>query len=267
MRARSAVFDLYGDHLASRAGWAPVAAVVALTSECGIAGPATRTAVHRMVTQGWLEQRVVGGQRGYAATAAATARLDRAHARIYAMGPPDWDRCWHVVVPHLPPSRSVRDRAHGALTYLGYGRLGKDAWVSPWRSPEVPDVLDGLDVAYTDVHGPSASAPHTLATQVWDLRDLGEQYRDFRQRIPAPDDVADLAPEEAYRQRTDLVHRWRTFLFLDPGLPAGALPDAWPGHAARADFLAAAAALAPAASRFVDLALTSAGDRDRQGAS
>ena len=52
MHARSALFDLYGDHLLARGGRAPVAALVRLLEPLGIAAPAVRTAVSRMVRQG-----------------------------------------------------------------------------------------------------------------------------------------------------------------------------------------------------------------------
>ncbi|HZB33633.1 MAG TPA: PaaX family transcriptional regulator, partial [Streptosporangiaceae bacterium] len=55
MNARSALFDLYGDHLRDRGGRAPIAAVVKMLSALGIAAPAVRTAVSRMVRQDWLE--------------------------------------------------------------------------------------------------------------------------------------------------------------------------------------------------------------------
>src|SRR6185436_11860272 len=54
MQARSALFDLYGDHLRARGDRAPVAALVRLMAPLGIAAPAVRTAVSRMVRQGRL---------------------------------------------------------------------------------------------------------------------------------------------------------------------------------------------------------------------
>jgi DNA-binding transcriptional regulator PaaX len=43
--ARSALFDLYGDHLRPRGARAPVAALVRLLAPLGITAPAVRTAV------------------------------------------------------------------------------------------------------------------------------------------------------------------------------------------------------------------------------
>ena len=53
VHARSALFDLYGDHLIARGGWAPIAAVVGLLGGLDITAPAVRTAVSRMVREGW----------------------------------------------------------------------------------------------------------------------------------------------------------------------------------------------------------------------
>src|SRR4051794_11028319 len=45
VHARSALFDLYGDHLRARGDSAPVAALVRLLAPLGIAPPAVRTAI------------------------------------------------------------------------------------------------------------------------------------------------------------------------------------------------------------------------------
>ena len=68
MHARSALFDLYGDHLRARDDRAPVAALVRLLAPLGIAPPAVRTAISRMVRQGWLDPVLLPAGRGYALT-------------------------------------------------------------------------------------------------------------------------------------------------------------------------------------------------------
>src|SRR5215510_10289872 len=83
MQARSALFDLYGDHLRARGGRAPVAALVRLLSPIGIAAPAVRTAISRMVRQGWLTPVRSNVGAGYQLTVRAVHRLDEAAARIY----------------------------------------------------------------------------------------------------------------------------------------------------------------------------------------
>ena len=106
MHARSALFDLYGDHLLDRGGWAPISASVGLLGSLQISAPAVRTAVSRMVREGWLDP-VVRAARGYAVTARARERLREAHVRIYRTGAEDWDGRWHLVVVERTPDRNA----------------------------------------------------------------------------------------------------------------------------------------------------------------
>src|SRR6185369_10782287 len=121
MQARSALFDLYGDHLRPRGGRAPVAALVRLLAPLDIAAPAVRTAVSRMVRQGWLVPvRLVDGP-GYQLTVRAVRRLDEAAARIYRTGQPAWDGTFDLLVLEPPGRRADLARISATLTYLGYG--------------------------------------------------------------------------------------------------------------------------------------------------
>lgn len=259
MQARAAVFDLYGDHLAGSGYWAPIAAIVALTQHCGVQPPATRTAVSRMVSQHWLGAHRRHGLRGYAATPAGRERLRGAWHRIYDPGPASWDGQWHLVVLEPASERVARARLQASMTYLGYGRLAPATWISPHRSAELPGVLAGLGVRATDVLGPSRRNPEELVRTVWDLADLAMAYRDFTDTVPDRGQATRMPPERAYTERTELVHRWRNFMFRDPGLPGEVLPADWPGHLARERFLDVAQLLLPAARSFVCSALVEAG--------
>lgn len=267
MHARSAVVDLYGDHLRPYGWWAPVSAVVALAEGCGVHPPATRTAISRLVREGWLRAEARDGRRGYAATPLAQERLLGAHERIYATGPRGWDGTWHVVVVDHHGDRRRRDQVAASLGYLGYGRLGPATWISPWPSPELAATLDGHGAGWTGVTGqlrtgqdPAAAgapggAPARVASSVWDLGSLAGAYDRFVSSLPGAEGLADLDPPQAYRVRTDLVHRWRKFLFVDPGLPHEVLPGDWVGHRARARFLHLAEVLRPAAQSHVSRTL------------
>src|SRR5215470_7646681 len=102
MQARSALFDLYGDYLRSRGGRAPVAALVRLLAPIGIAAPAVRTAVSRMVRQGWLHPVRMPTGPGYGLTGKATRRLDEAAARIYRTDRREWDGHFDLILLDLP---------------------------------------------------------------------------------------------------------------------------------------------------------------------
>jgi phenylacetic acid degradation operon negative regulatory protein len=268
VQARSALFDVYGDHLRRRGGTAPVAALIRLLAAVDIAAPAVRTAVSRMVRQDWLEPVPTGDGPGYALTERAARRLDDAYARIYRTGPHGWDGQWHVVVADRPDGRSARERLASGLAYLGYGPLGAGTWVAPRAHPEVPAVLGAEGVRAETFHAAYDGAGGTLARRAWDLAAVAAAYERFEW---AAAELLEAAPADtdpdraAFSTRSRLVHEWRKFLFVDPALPPEVLPDDWPGARAALMFDAAATGLWPAASRYVDECLAATGRADGAG--
>lgn len=264
VRARSAVFDLYGDHLAPHGYWAPISGVITLLESCGIAAPATRTAVSRITSQGWLAPLQRNSVRGYAATAAGQERLGEAWERIYRAGSAGWDGRWQVVVTGRPRDRSQRDRVVGTLGFLGYGRIAPQTWLAARPAADLASSLDALGIDYSAFTTTDLPAAREVVARTWDLAELATAYRSFHEDTERlRDTVAEsLAPAEAYPVRAALVHRWRKFLFVDPALPVEVLPDDWPGQAARALFLEVADRLLPPARIFVSEALASAGGQN-----
>ena len=137
MHARSALFDVYGDHLRTRGSQAPVAAVVRLLAPVGIAGPAVRTAISRMVMQGWLEPVQLASGRGYRATELATDRLDRAADRIYRPTSPAGTAPGSWSSSRRRAERAARNRLRADLGFVGYAELVDHVWVSPFTRPEL----------------------------------------------------------------------------------------------------------------------------------
>jgi phenylacetic acid degradation operon negative regulatory protein len=146
VHARSALFDLYGDHLRARGARAPVAALVRLLAPLGVHPPAVRTAVSRMVRQGWLEPVRIDGLPGYALTARARRRLDDAAARIYrteagSQGSGEWDRTWHLSILREVPNARRREQLASQFAFLGWAPLSDAAWVGLRNDTEVDQIL------------------------------------------------------------------------------------------------------------------------------
>jgi phenylacetic acid degradation operon negative regulatory protein len=261
VNARSALFDIYGDHLLSRDERAPVAALVRLLAPLGISAPAVRTAVSRMARQGWLVPVKLPAGAGYQLTPRAVHRLREAADRIYRHDPPPWDGRWHVIVIERLADRARRERLRSALRYLGYACLDGATWISPRPSIELEPLLAteriGADCFLASYDGDSRH----LAARAWDIAGLAGAYAQWlgqvRQLLSAAD--GDQPDETVFAVRSELVHEWRKFLFTDPGLPAELLPARWPGARAAEVFHAEADRLLPAAARFVDCCLTGPG--------
>ncbi|GAB2839350.1 PaaX family transcriptional regulator C-terminal domain-containing protein [Actinoallomurus bryophytorum] len=256
MNARSALFDLYGDHLRTRGRSAPIASLVRLLAALDIAAPATRTAVSRMVRQGWLSPVRLPQGRGYALTAKAVRRLDEAGRRIYRDAPDVWDGSWHLLVIQHIPDRARRERLRAGLGYLGYAPLDDTTWLSPRPSAELEALFEVEGVRAERFASRYDGDAHGLVARAWDLDGLARAYErwlgDAEELLSTCTEPTD---EQAFAVRSRLVHEWRKFLFRDPGLPATLLPDDWPGGKAARFFDAEAARLLPAASRFVDRCL------------
>ncbi|HET9946242.1 MAG TPA: PaaX family transcriptional regulator C-terminal domain-containing protein [Actinomycetes bacterium] len=258
MNARSALFDLYGDHLRSRGGRAPVAALVRLLAPLGVAAPAVRTAVSRMVRQGWLQPVRLDGGPGYALTPRAVRRLDDAATRIYRTQAHGWEGTWHLAVTSLPGERSRRDRLRAGMTFLGFAQLDDATWIGPRWSEEVDSLLESEGVRAERFAARHDGDSIGLVRRAWDVEGLGRAYArwlsDAESLVstagPDPDD------ETAFATRSRLVHEWRKFLFLDPGLPRSLLPDDWPGEKSAEFFDSESERLRPGATRFVDSCLT-----------
>src|SRR5690348_1443762 len=173
MQARSALFDLYGDHLRSRGGRAPVAALVRLLSSLDIAAPAVRTAISRMVRQGWLEPVRLPTGRGYLLTPRARKWLDDAASRIYRTRETGWDGRWDLLVLETPAHRSARERLRNGLSFLGYAPLADSTWINAYPSPEVEQLLAAEDIGFARMRAQDDD-PVERARQAWDLQTLAD---------------------------------------------------------------------------------------------
>jgi len=256
MHARSALFDVYGDHLRSRGSQAPVAGLVQLLEPVGIQPPAVRTAISRLVAQRWLEPVQLPAGRGYRATQRAIRWLDEAGARIYRRVDQTWDGQWRLLLVDPPTDRSARNRLRADLTFIGFGELAPQTWVSPYERAELHEVLTR---AGADARRVRADAIEPPPVDAWDLDALAAAYDSFVDNADTLIDRASSADGDpdraAFAARFHLVHEWRKFLFTDPGLPDELLPDGWAGRTAAGLFTSEAERLKPAADRYVSRCL------------
>ena len=233
--------------------------LTACTGALGFTPEATRTALHRMGVEGWVEPRRVGRYAAYRLTARGVDRLEEAAARIYRLRAADWDGRWRVLVV---PGGALDPATAKELRWRGFGELGRGVWVSPHaHEGRVAGLLEGLraDDAVRLVAERSEDDA-TIVRRAWDLGDLRAAHAAFLELwadAPAPEDDG-----EAFAQRLRLVHHWRSFLFLDPGLPAALLPDDWLGDEAARCFAARYAALDDAAWRWYGELVASAAPHD-----
>ena len=263
MHARSALFDVYGDHLRARgdrARWRPWSGC---SRPLGIAAPAVRTAISRMVRQGWLEPVRLPAGRGYAATAGTAIRARRRRAPgSTAPATPRWDGSWHLLVLDPDPQRSARDRVRSGLAFLGYAELLATAPGSA-RSPR-PRSTQLLAREERRARAPRAhddrprrAGPRRAGTSTRSAAAYVEWLRGRATAARRPRHRAAARPDRRRRAAFAAAlpcscTSGASSCSPTRGCPPSCCPRDWAGHEARTFFTAEAERLLPGAARFVD---------------
>jgi phenylacetic acid degradation operon negative regulatory protein len=272
MRPRAALIDVHGLFLREYRGEVWVGTLLRLMEELGYNPEAVRVALSRMVADEWLSNRRIGRKSYYALTERSRRRLEEAAGRLFGVDSVAWDGRWRLLTYSVPEGRRAdRDRLRRELTWLGFGPLSSSTWITP--TPlferargvlEAQGLKEYVALFTAEHHGPGAD--RSLAEKCWDLAAINRRYSQFiadvRPRLlmarhgrgPLPDNACFVA-------QVRLVHAFRKFLFVDPGLPGSLLPRDWRGHEARRVFREYFALLDPGATRFFLAAFAAAPDR------
>ena len=260
VKARSLVFDLFGDYLRYRGGEVRLLSLVALAECFDVPEATTRVVVTRLRKEGWLASRREGRETVYSLTDAAWGLLDEGRARIFDRVTGPWDQQWRMVIYSVPETeRALREQLRKKLAWFGFGPLSPSVWLSPHnRLDEVRAAFADEPAVRLDVFRSRSAGPESdrdIAKRAWDLVELDRDYRElldvYRPRL-ARFRAAGPGGRQALVERMQLVHDYRRFPFRDPDLPGELLPDGWSGHRAHEVFLEAHELLRPAAEACVD---------------
>jgi phenylacetic acid degradation operon negative regulatory protein len=242
-RPTSFIFTLYGDmvHRLPGSGAIWIGGLIALMAPFGISAAAVRQAVSRMARAGWLAAERRGGRAFYAPTERGRRRIEGLSPRIY--GPiVEWDGRWRLLAYSVSErERERRDRLRKELAVLGWAPLSASTWISPSdgldaaREAAASIGAEGaIDLFSGEYRGPKSD--RELVAECWDLTAISQAYQGFieryeprlqRERIEGT-----LTDEQAFVERLWLVHDFRKFAYVDPGLPSELLPAHWPGTSA-----------------------------------
>ncbi len=260
-RPNSFIFSLYGDlvhrHVTDGSLW--IGSLVRLMASFGLSEAAVRQAVSRMSRQGWLAARRSGNRAFYAVTERGLRRIESLSPRIY--GPiVEWDGRWRLLTYSISEAnRERRDRLRKDLSLLGWAPISSSTWLSPRDAiTEVREVLEANGtIANVDLFVADYAGPHRdreLLNKCWDLEAIAGAYRDFirvyEPRLVREREASALHDEDAFVERLWLVHDFRKFAYVDPGLPSTLLPAHWPGTTAAALFRGYYAAIDRKSLRF-----------------
>jgi phenylacetic acid degradation operon negative regulatory protein len=240
LRPQSLVITLLGAYVypGDRPVWS--GGLVRLLSELGFSAGAARIALARLTRRELLARVRDGRLVHYRLTPRAVSLLDEGDRRIFSLGrdaqPADeWTILWHAV----PDERRLeRGRLARRLRFLGFGSIQDGVWISPHdREQEVVALLEELRLlghaAVLVGRAAALTDLEALVSRAWDADELTKRYRAFELAFEGHAPAAHrLDDREAFLVRTRLVHVFRQFPSLDPGLPDALVPT--DGHRARA---------------------------------
>ncbi|MDG5473046.1 phenylacetic acid degradation operon negative regulatory protein PaaX [Jeotgalibacillus sp. ET6] len=265
MNTRSMIFTLYGDYIRHYGNKIWVGSLIRLLNEFGHNDQAVRAAISRMNKQGWVQGEKKGNKSFYSLTQRGSARMEEAAKRIFKLKPEEWDGKWRMLMYTIPEEiRSVRDELRKELVWSGFGSLSTSCWISPHNLEEqVKGLIEKYEIGeYVDFFVADYIAPQTnqsLVNKSWDLNEINAKYKWFINEYK-PKYITDkeqilngkTLDAECFVKRTELVHEYRKFLFVDPGLPQELLPEKWLGDEAAYLFDAYYSELAQPALRFFE---------------
>jgi phenylacetic acid degradation operon negative regulatory protein len=194
-----------------------------------------RQALARSAAEGWVVSERVGRRVRWSLTPPGRRLLTEGAERIYSFGSNSgtWDSNWLMLILSVPESkRDLRHRLRTRLTWAGFGSPVSGVWVSPdvTRLREAQQIVNDLGLgtqamSFTSRYG-EIGEQESMVARSWDLTELKNRYEDFIDKFTG---LNPRGGEAVLRAQSQLVHEWRRFPFLDPGLPLELLPANWSG--------------------------------------
>ena len=202
-----------------------------LLSDFGFSTGASRVALARLARRDLISRVKDGRLVSYRLTDRAERLLAEGDRRIFHLGEDELEDdvvtiLWHT----LPEDRRLeRGRIARRLRFLGFGPIQDSTWISVGeRVDEVAGIIDDLGVrefcSLMTGQPYSALDLRPMIERAWDLPALNDRYDAFVARFAHAAEEARHDDAEAFRVRTQLIHNFRQFPSMDPGLSASLVP-------------------------------------------
>jgi phenylacetic acid degradation operon negative regulatory protein len=245
--ARGLLFTVLGEFVLPTGGSAWTSAFIETFARLGVEEKAIRQALARTAADGWIRPERHGRRTRWRLTPDGDRLLTEGTERIYAFADSqrDWDGSWLLVLARVAEhDRAARHVLRTRLSWAGLGSPAAGVWITTHseRRAEVAQVLrqagvaDGQIFAAEHLGGGDLAA---LVAQAWDLPEIEQRYEAFLADFASP------AAQDPLVRLIELVHAWRRFPSVDPGLPARLLPSRWSGARAAKLFAARHARWSP----------------------
>ena len=250
------VYSSFAYFGAVRGGELPGRWFVLAFAEAGFGEPAVRQTLYRMERSGELTSRREGREKLYTPSAYARAEIVAGSEKIFR-APEPWDGRWTIVHARFERDERIhRDRLQELLRVEGFASVAPGLHVHP--RPLGDRVLAAVDPAVrTRVLATRGirlgdEPDERFIARHWDIPALAGRYRKTLRALARLAAAPGRDDSDAFRRRFDVVMRFLTVAWDDPGLPPALLPDPWPGTEARETAARLYRRFLPGALRFGD---------------
>ncbi len=250
IRAGSLIATVFGDAVLPRGAKIWIGSLIRLLQPLGVNERLIRTAVFRLVKEGWLQTEVVGRRTNYLLNPAGLRRVEEASRQIYSADAHLWDQRWRLVIVLGDLESRQRERLRRALLWQGFGDIGSGCFIHP--RTELSSAFDALvseglaellpqlmPLVGVNPRLFQSANDADMVRRAWSLDSLADDYGGFVETYrPILDELRGRSggrvdEEAAFLVRMLLIHDYRRLLLRDPELPEVLLPVDWTGNEAR----------------------------------
>lgn len=232
VQPQSLFFALAGVHMLDDPRPLSGASIVFVMGKLGVGESASRSVLQRMTAKKFIVRHKEGRKTFYTLSDRGRGILLEGQEKIFAgWQPQNWDGRWTFVRIQVPESkRTLRHQMVSRLSWAGFGQVDGGPWVAPGQH-DVAAILgsEQSEISPIVVYGrPQLPTTDEMLVGAFDLGELAADYEAFGEKWRSVDPES-LSPVDALVKRVELHFDWLTLTRTDPQLPAGLLPDSWPG--------------------------------------
>lgn len=236
----SLVMTIFGDSIYHRGGVISLASLIQLMDVFGFNERSVRTAVFRLVQNGWLSSEKIGRTSYYRITESSRQRFIMADQKIYGFSHKDWDKKWDLV---LLSSVELENKLvlKKELEWLGFGNIATNVMAYPGSDQQklqnllfnhqMTDQVVVFRAEALELWQESYPTIKRMVEVKWPIEELHRRYEkfigDFREFFNFVEQDEDLDAIQAFQIRILLIHQFRRILLKDPNLPFELLPTEW----------------------------------------
>ena len=239
-KAGSLAVTIFGDCISLYGGNVWLGSLVSTMERFKLNSRQIRTAVFRLVQNGWLESERFGRRSIYGLSALGIQDYGRATSQIYRSKYKPWNGQWTILACN---KEDFFDYANfrKQLYWLGFGELHGGTFVHPNLdivafNQLVAEFRVVDQIATWDGQLTSTLEGSSVLLEAWDFTDLRVRFEKFLSRFSVL--MSDMSEEEwsvpvnSFVVRVLLIHEYRRILLQVADLPEEIFPENWPGMAA-----------------------------------